>query len=236
MKLIKQSNLLTIFFFTNLFLFSYPFVKSSFSQNANFGGYYGGIQVGVADTRTIHNDYDNWYFDYKNLEETSIDPTVGLKFGFDVVNGSQIYGYLVEGSFLSSDTNTTYYGGEGPAYRIGSKIKAIGSLRGKYGIVSDKLAVYGTAGFAFADIKHTYVELDGTEESFDNEGKNQGYVFGVGTSYAFDSKKFISLDISQYRFKNKNHMLLESDGTPTDYTFGIKDTINTINISYNLKF
>ena len=32
MKLIKQSNLLTIFFFTNLFLFSDPFVKNSFAQ------------------------------------------------------------------------------------------------------------------------------------------------------------------------------------------------------------
>jgi opacity protein-like surface antigen len=215
------------------------FTQSSFAQNANFGGYYGGIQVGIADTRTIHTDNDDWYMNLKNSEATSLDPTIGLKFGFDVVKDSQIYGYLIEGSFLSSDTNKNYYDFRDdfdPAYRVGSKIKAIGSLRGKYGIVSDKLAVYGTAGFAFADIKHTYVELDGTEESFDNKGKNQGYVFGVGTSYALDGKKFISLDVSQYKFKNKNHMLLESDGTPTNSTFGIKDTINTINISYNLKF
>jgi opacity protein-like surface antigen len=216
------------------------FTQSSFAQNANFGGYYGGIQVGIADTRTIHNDNGDWYMNLKNSKATSLDPTIGLKFGFDVVKDSQIYGYLIEGSFLSSDTNKNYYDFRDdfdPAYRVGSKIKAIGSLRGKYGIVSDKLAVYGTAGFAFADIKHTYVELDGSGESFDNKGKNQGYVSGVGTSYAFDSKKFISLDISQYRFKNKNHMLLYSDGTPTDCcTFGIKDTINTINISYNLKF
>lgn len=211
------------------------FTQSSFAQNANFGGYYGGIQVGIADTRTIHNDNDYWYMNLKNSEATSLDPTIGLKFGFDVVKDSQIYGYLIEGSFLSSDTNKSFYAGNDPAYRVGSKIKAIGSLRGKYGIVSDKLAVYGTAGFAFADIKHTFRELDGTDESFDNKGKNQGYVFGVGTSYALDSKKFISLDVSQYKFKNKNHMLLESDG-PNDYTYGIKDTINTINISYNLKF
>jgi hypothetical protein len=212
------------------------FTQSSFAQNANFGGYYGGIQVGIADTRTIHTDNDDWYMNFKNSEATSLDPTIGLKFGFDVVKDSQIYGYLIEGSFLSSDTNKNVYSAGNPAYRVGSKIKGIGSLRGKYGIVSDKLAVYGTAGFAFADIKHTYVELDGTEESFDNKGKNQGYVFGVGTSYALDGKKFISLDVSQYKFKNKNHMLLESDGTPTNSTFGIKDTINTINISYNLKF
>jgi hypothetical protein len=212
------------------------FTQSSFAQNANFGGYYGGIQVGIADTRTIHNDNDYWYNNFKNSETTSLDPTIGLKFGFDVVKDSQIYGYLIEGSFLSSDTNKSYDDDGDLWYRVGSKIKGIGSLRGKYGIVSDKLAVYGTAGFAFADIKHTYVELDGTEESFDNKGKNQGYVFGVGTSYALDGKKFISLDVSQYKFKNKNHIILESDGTPTNNTFGIKDTINTINISYNLKF
>jgi opacity protein-like surface antigen len=214
------------------------FTQSSFAQNANFGGYYGGIQVGTAVTRTVHNDNDYWYFNFKNSEATSLDPTIGLKFGFDVVKDSQIYGYLIEGSFLSSNTNKNYYDDGDPAYRVGSKIKAIGSLRGKYGIVSDKLAVYGTAGFAFADIKHTFSDIDEeVNESFDNKGKNQGYVFGVGTSYALDGKKFISLDVSTYKFKNKNHMILDTDGiTPTGYTYGIKDTINTINISYNLKF
>jgi hypothetical protein len=54
MKLIKQSNLLTIFFFTNLFLFSYPFVKSSFAQNNSFfGGLYVEGQVNYTQVQDI---------------------------------------------------------------------------------------------------------------------------------------------------------------------------------------
>jgi hypothetical protein len=54
MKLIKQSNLLTIFFFTNLFLFSYPFVKSSFAQNKSpFEGLYIEGQVNYTQVQDI---------------------------------------------------------------------------------------------------------------------------------------------------------------------------------------
>ena len=54
MKLIKQSNLLTIFFFTNLFLFSYPFLKSSFAQNKSpFEGLYIEGQVNYTQVQDI---------------------------------------------------------------------------------------------------------------------------------------------------------------------------------------
>ena len=54
MKLIKQSNLLTILFFTNLFLFSYPFVKSSFAQNKSpFEGLYIEGQVNYTQIQDI---------------------------------------------------------------------------------------------------------------------------------------------------------------------------------------
>ena len=54
MKLIKQSNLLKILFFTNLFLFSYPFVKSSFAQNKSpFEGLYIEGQVNYTQVQDI---------------------------------------------------------------------------------------------------------------------------------------------------------------------------------------
>jgi opacity protein-like surface antigen len=59
MKLIKQSNLLIIFFFTNLFLFSYPFVKSSFAQNKSpFEGLYVEGQVNYTQVQDI--DLENF--------------------------------------------------------------------------------------------------------------------------------------------------------------------------------
>ena len=59
MKLIKQSNLLTILFFTNLFLFSYPFVKSSFAQKKSpFEGLYIEGQVNYTQVQDI--DLENF--------------------------------------------------------------------------------------------------------------------------------------------------------------------------------
>ncbi len=59
MKLIKQSNILTILFFTNLFLFSRPLVKSSFAQNKSpFEGLYIEGQVNYTQVQDI--DLENF--------------------------------------------------------------------------------------------------------------------------------------------------------------------------------
>ena len=54
MKLIKQLKFLSIIFFTNLFLFSYPFVKSSFAQKKSpFEGLYIEGQVNYTQVQDI---------------------------------------------------------------------------------------------------------------------------------------------------------------------------------------
>jgi opacity protein-like surface antigen len=54
MKLINQLKFLSIIFFTNLFLFSYPFVKSSFAQNKSpFEGLYIEGQVNYTQVQDI---------------------------------------------------------------------------------------------------------------------------------------------------------------------------------------
>ena len=59
MKLIRQSNILTILFFTNLFLFSHPLVKSSFAQNKSpFEGLYIEGQVNYTQVQDI--DLENF--------------------------------------------------------------------------------------------------------------------------------------------------------------------------------
>ena len=55
MRLNKQLKFLTIVFFTNLFLFNYPFVKSSFAQTKSFfEGPYVGIDVGRAKAKDFN--------------------------------------------------------------------------------------------------------------------------------------------------------------------------------------
>jgi opacity protein-like surface antigen len=89
MKLIKQSNLLTIFFFTNLFLFSYPFVKSSFAQNKSpFEGLYieGQVnytQVQDIDLKTFSGTIkgDRAFTNLKGLLEYESDIGYGIEVG-----------------------------------------------------------------------------------------------------------------------------------------------------------
>ncbi len=89
MKLIKQSNLLIILFFTNLFLFSYPFVKSSFAQNKSpFEGLYieGQVnytQVQDIDLKTFSGTIkgDRAFTGLKGLLEYESDIGYGIEIG-----------------------------------------------------------------------------------------------------------------------------------------------------------
>lgn len=205
------------------------------AQNANFGGYYYGVQAGVGQNTATTTDLD-WWYTGAATPTTSVRPMLGLKFGYDVVNNAQIYGYLVEGSVAAFNSQKEVGTAGDAMFKSGSKVSALGSLRGKWGVVSDKLSVFGTAGLALADIKHKYHETDGSDERFNGKGKSTGYVFGVGAAYALSDKNFIGFDVSRYAFGGKKHELLDSNGDTTNSFFGMKDRFDVISVSYNVKF
>ncbi len=205
------------------------------AAGSNFGGLYGGVQLGYGQLDTIHNDLDDWYWDARNASSKDKGALIGLRVGYDIVSGSQIFGVLAEGSITDLDSVKEYYPSE-PSYKAGSTIKALGSLRGKYGVVSDKLAVFGTAGLALAKLKHQMQDTDGSLEGFNEDGKSTGFVFGIGASYALSNTASIGVDVSRYQFGSKIHEVKNEDGIPTGYFFTLKDQIDVVSFSYNMRF
>jgi outer membrane immunogenic protein len=214
--------------------------STTYAAESGFEGFYAGAQIGVAEGVSAHTDNDYWYYDANDSKKTDRSASLGLKLGYDKVNGSVLYGVLAEGSITSINTQKEY-SPEDPSYEVGAKINAFGSIRAKLGVASDKLAVYATGGLALADIQHKYNETDGSGQYYDQDGKKVGYVFGLGASYLVTDNSMIGVDVSRYVFGNKKHRLLESDGTPIDYdgympTFTQDDVINSANVSYSIKF
>ena len=63
-----------------------------------------------------------------------------------------------------------------------------GALRGRLGVVFDRLMIYGTAGVAFANVSEGIVGLTAGEQlRFDDELLT-GWVAGAGAEYAFTEK------------------------------------------------
>lgn len=210
--------------------------STTYAAEPGFEGFYAGAQIGVAEGVSAHTDNDFWYFDVKDSEASDGAASAGLKLGYDKVNDSVLYGVLAEGSITSINTQKELTPGE-PSYSVGSKINAFGSIRAKLGVTSDKLAAYVTGGLALADIQHKFNETDGSGQYYDQEGKEVGYVFGLGASYLVTDNSMIGVDVSRYVFGSKTHELLGcGEGGPCGSTFTQDDVINSVNVSYSIKF
>lgn len=210
---------------------------SALAESNYFGGAYGGIQVGNSQLETRHSDLDYWYNDSHNVSFTEQSAVGGLRLGYDWVKGSALYGVMAEASFGNqSSINEMGSAANNLMYKIGSQVKGFGSVRAKAGVVAEKIALFATAGVAFADIKHKYQETDGSNETFDQKGEQTGYVFGVGAAYAFDEKSSIGFDVSRYQFGARSHEMLDSNGSGNGYFFKLDDNLTTVSVSYNVRF
>lgn len=210
---------------------------SALADSNYFGGAYGGIQAGYSQLQTRDSDIDYWYNDSKDVIFAGQSAIAGLRIGYDWVKESTLYGVIAEASFGNqSSINEMGSAANNPMYKIGSEVKGFGSLRAKAGVISDKVALFGTAGIAFADIKHKYEETDGSGETFDQNGKRVGYVLGLGASYAINEKSSIGFDVSRYQFGSRSHELMDTNGAGTGYSFKMDDSMTTVAVSYNQRF
>jgi outer membrane immunogenic protein len=219
---------------SKLILVSIILLPTSVFADANkgFEGFYLGIQLGAVEGITKHKDNNDWWSsDYRSEERTKKSSSLGLKLGYDKLEGSLLYGVLGEGSILSLNTEKEFL----TSYTVGSKINALGSVRAKAGIISDKLSVFGTGGLALANIKDKY--FDNGTYKYNEDGRNYGYVVGLGASYLITDNRSIELDVSRYVFGKKNHESTSDDvGAPYSFYFEQSNVINSVNVSYNIKF
>ncbi|MCY7338889.1 MAG: porin family protein [Sphingomonas bacterium] len=213
------------------------FASTAQAQTATpFSGPYVGVQVGYADLEDVHDDLDYWYDNYKNYRQDDGGLIGGIRVGYDKQIGRGVVVGLL-GEVSLTDLNTVAPANpDDDTYEIGAKISRLGSVRAKLGYTSGNLAIYGTAGVGFANIKHHMMDIDGSDERFNEKGNRDGLVFGVGAALNMGGRSSIGFDISQYDFGSRTHEVLESDGGSTDYFFKQDDRVRTAMINYSFGF
>jgi outer membrane immunogenic protein len=219
---------------------------AAFAQDgdASFGGFYVGAQVSGTRLTDKHSDHQYWYDGVHNAAYSKTKAQFGVRGGYDFTSGSLLAGVMGEFNFGKISTYREMSPSD-PSYAIGARIKTLGSVRGRAGITSGRLALTGNVGFAFTDTKHQYRETDGSGQKYGPEkGKRTGWVVGAGAAYAMTPHISLGLDFSHYVFGTKNHILLNSDGTPRTgsdasddlWHWSQKDRINSLALSVNYRF
>jgi opacity protein-like surface antigen len=219
MRLNKWLKFITIVFFTNLFLFSYPFVKSSFAQTKSFfeGPYVGGaIGNTKFKTRFSNPEYnDSWYTPDGRADLNKSNITGSVSAGYNwISNQSYLLGLEAEVSNGYSKTwrgTDNYYGD--PPTKVKSNIDYIVNLRLKAGIIHEgKNLFYVTAGPAMAKAKYSAGYDDGTFPISINKTV-YGLSYGIGVERQIDDKGSIKLEYMLTDLDSKSKPYPNYDGT-----------------------
>jgi outer membrane immunogenic protein len=203
---------------------------------APFGGAYVGVQGSIGQVDDIHVDEDYWYTNTSGSITSDRGALIGLRAGYDFLSGNLLAGVLAEASIGKIDTHEeTSADPTEPQYAIGTKVKFLGSVRGKLGIAQGNLAAFVTGGLAFSDAKQRFGDTDGSDEFFSGKGDRTGYVLGLGAAWSIGNST-VELDYSHYEFGKKSHEVLYDVGDPSDYFFTQKYKVRALTMSFNYGF
>jgi outer membrane immunogenic protein len=214
-----------------------PAAAPAAEASGGWAGPYVGIQLGAGKATTELTDIDQWYSGTKDQGPSDTAFIGGAKIGYDMTEGSAIYGIFAEYSFSAMNTDEENGGPAGAEYKAGSDINGLGSIRAKLGMASGDVAGFVSAGLAYQNADEEYQETDGSGQYIPSHNSDQwGWAFGLGTEYAVGGNGFIGLDASHYIFGKNTYELLDSVGAGTGNFWSFENNVTTGTISYTYKF
>ena len=143
---------------------------------SNFRGFYIGGTLGYGDPDVagiFDEEGTDPVTDFAGFDMAGLNG--GINVGFNAQFGSILLG--IEGDFAWMDSEDSFVDGE--ADRQALSIDSFTTVRGRFGVIADKMLVYVTAGAAFADLDLS-VENDTGRLTIEAVG----VAFGGGVEYA----------------------------------------------------
>ena len=185
------------------------------SQSPRSGGVLGGVQVGYNYALLGYGGFGGGFGGHG----VGALPVIGIEADFD---GSSI------GSSTSLDSLNAGYVG------VGSKFDYFGTVRGRLGLAFDRLLVYGTGGFAYAQTEG-YVDSPGNLISARKSNFHTGIAYGGGVEFALTNNLLLRAEYLHYDFNNKGIAGGSVDGWNT-YSIYEKPRLDVVRAGLSYKF
>jgi outer membrane immunogenic protein len=213
---------------------------------SNFTGFYIGANVGGASYETTWTDRDSWADQFAidigldSVVRREEGFTAGAQAGFNQQSGCALFGIEADWNWADVEANNTYTGNGVPAdmlVTLADEIEWFGSVRGRTGVVVDKLLLYGTAGVAFADISHTWTLTDNspTTETYGTDDVRWGWTLGGGAEWDLASRWSLKAEALYTSFATET-TTVASAGAGANVRFDNLDSIwiGRIGVNYSL--
>jgi outer membrane immunogenic protein len=163
---------------------------------AQFGGFYIGGFVGGAFYDHRWNDRDAWTSENDDdLHRSNVNAQKsgfigGVQGGYNWQTNCTVFGIQVDYGWSSIDANVLETDADTGAaldtLTVSSRLRGLGTVRARTGVVVDNLMLYVTGGLAFANFRRSATQTDvglGVSEIFASNKTKWGWTLGVGTEW-----------------------------------------------------
>ena len=187
-----------------------------------FGGIYfgvnGGGSFGASNNITVANSRDTSQADIGQFFRDSGFGGIqlgytssGFGWGNRVVFGieTDFQGSGIDSSFTRSDLN---YGFSPAFFNANQSIDFFGTVRGRFGYLFDHALVYGTAGWAYGDVKTT-VNINHGFNTVTQDSVETGWAGGGGVEYWFAPSWSLKVEYQYIDLGSDTITSIKSDGS-----------------------
>lgn len=200
----------------------------SFAGNANFGGWYGGVNVGAVNHHSDTTDID-YYENGATFSVESFGGTLGLQLGHNWQSGMIVYGLEASANYIAADESVVgddnYDYIHDPDWQV--------TLLGRAGIVSEDTMLYLAAGAAVLQSNNRWADNgSGVVEYADADGFEFGLVYGFGLEHAVNDKSSVKVEVLQGQFGDQTQRVIND----SDYKIGFDNENTLVRVGYNWKF
>jgi outer membrane immunogenic protein len=193
------------------------------AQAQDWSGLYVGGSIGTANRETEWNDLDD---DWGGGIQASdgVDATaIGAHLGYNWQWGNWVVG--AQGGFSFADASETeFVNGD---VDVDNSLSFVADLRANAGYAWGSFLPYVTAGVAYSDLEHSWLEIDDTEDSWQDFGNETALVYGAGVQYAFAPKWSAGLEYVIYDFDS------ETETNPDGYRMDVETQMDVVRFTLN---
>jgi outer membrane immunogenic protein len=164
---------------------------------AQFGGFYLGGFGAAAYYDHTWNDRDAWTSELSDdLQRGNVNAQKtgfigGVQGGYNWQTGCTVFGIQADYGWSSINASVTEtdsdVGIDTDTLTVSSRLRGLGTVRARTGVVVDNLLLYVTGGVAFGDFRRSASQIDLTAppatETFESRKTKWGWTLGVGTEW-----------------------------------------------------
>lgn len=146
-------------------------------------GFYIGGSAGFISQKTTETDIDGAFaLPGDTTAVAGIGGIFGVNAGYNYQMGQWVFG--IEADYSGTTLNDTGISLGGGLITVTSKLKSLGTVRGRIGYAFDRALLYATGGFAYGDVRNALNFAPDPIEGGSTSSWQTGWTVGGGLEYA----------------------------------------------------